>query len=82
MIHHLQNLPTNIVGFKATREITKNDFTKIAMPKVKALPNKTDKLNYLLVLDTPINNFTIGAWIKDALMEKTFNQIGQSGHSF
>lgn len=52
------------------------------MPKVKALPNKTYKLNYLLVLDTPINNFTIGAWIKDALMEKTFNQIGQSGHSF
>ncbi len=68
MIHHLENLPKNIVGFKATGEITQKDFTEIVMPKVKELIDETDKLNYLLVLETSLKNFTIGAWMKDAMM--------------
>lgn len=68
MIHFLENLPSNIVGFKATGEITEADFTETVMPKVKALIDKTDQLNYLLVLDTSIKNFTIGAWMKDVMM--------------
>jgi len=68
MIEHLQNLPLNIVGFKAVGEITDKDFTETVMPKVKALIGKTNKLNYLLILETSLKNFTIGAWIKDAMM--------------
>ena len=68
MIDHLQNLPLNIVGFKATGEITEKDFTETVVPKVKALIDKTDKLNYLLVLETSVKNFTAGAWMKDAMM--------------
>jgi hypothetical protein len=68
MIHHLQNLPSNIVGFKATGEITEKDFTETVVPKVKLLIDKTDKLNYILVLETSLKNFTIGAWMKDAMM--------------
>lgn len=68
MIHYLQNLPANIVGFKATGEITEKDFAETVMPKVKELIDKTDKLNYLLVLETSLENFTIGAWMKDAMM--------------
>lgn len=68
MIHQLQNLPTNIVGFKATGEITEADFTNTVMPNVQALIDNTDQLNYLLVLDTSLKNFTIGAWMKDAIM--------------
>ena len=68
MIEHLQNLPKNIVGFKATGEITEEDFSETLIPKVQALVDKTDKLNYLLVLETSVKNFTIGAWMKDAMM--------------
>lgn len=68
MIQHLQNLPSNIVGFKAVGEITENDFTETIMPKVKALIEKTGTLNYLLILETSLKNFTIGAWMKDAMM--------------
>lgn len=68
MIKYLQNLPPNIVGFKATGEITEKDFTETVMPKVKELIDETDKLNYLLVLETSVKNFTIGAWMKDAIM--------------
>jgi hypothetical protein len=68
MIHHLKNLPSNVVGFKSTGEITETDFTETVIPKVKELIDKTDKLNYLLVLDTSIKNFTIGAWMKNVMM--------------
>ena len=68
MIEYIEGLPANMVGFKATGEITETDFSETVMPKVKELVNKTDTLNYLLVLDTSIKNFTMGAWMKDALM--------------
>ena len=68
MIQYLQNLPENIVGFKAVGEITEKDFSDTVMPKVKELIDTTDKLNYLLILETDLNNFTIGAWMKDAMM--------------
>lgn len=68
MIQHLSDLPKNIVGFKATGEITEKDFTDIVLPKVKELIDATDTLNYLLILETELNNFTIGAWMKDIMM--------------
>ena len=68
MITQIENLPSNIVGFKAIGEITEKDFTETVMPKVKPLIDKIDKLNYLLVLETSVKNFTIGAWMKDAMM--------------
>ena len=68
MITHLANLPPNIVAFKAVGSITEKDFIDTVMPQVKALVDKTGKLNYLLVLESSLDEFTIGAWVKDALM--------------
>ena len=68
MIRYLEDLPSNVAGFKAVGEITEVDFTETVMPKVQALIDKTDKLNYLLVLETSLKNFSFGAWLKDALM--------------
>lgn len=68
MIQFIQHLPGNMVGFKATGEITETDFSETVMPKVKELVDKTDILNYMLVLDTSVKNFTAGAWFKDAIM--------------
>lgn len=57
-----------MVGFKATNEVTKEDFDKVVLPAVAELVQRTDKLNYLLIVDTPLKNFTIGAWMTDALL--------------
>ena len=68
MITQLKNIPNTMVGFKASDEVTRDDFDKIVLPAVAELVQRTDELNYMLVLDTPIKNFTLGAWIKDALL--------------
>ncbi|HET6227173.1 MAG TPA: STAS/SEC14 domain-containing protein [Bacteroidia bacterium] len=68
MIDEIKNLPDNMVGFKASGEVTEADFKNIVMPKVQQAIDKNQKLNYLLVLNTDIKNFTVGAWLKDAVL--------------
>ena len=68
MITHIEHLPDNMVGFIATGEVNETDFTNVVMPKVKEAIERTGKLNYMLVLDTSIKNFSMGAWFKDAVM--------------
>lgn len=68
MMHIIDNLPSNMVGFRATGEVTEHDFTNLVIPQVKAQVEKTGKLNYMLILDTSVKNFTLGAWLKDVLL--------------
>ncbi len=68
MIQKISSLPENIVGFRAVGEVTKDDFDQIVFPAVDEIVEKTGQLNYLLVIDTSLENFTAGAWIKDAIL--------------
>lgn len=58
----------NMVGFIATGEVTKNDFENVVIPAVDEVVQKTGELNYLLVIDTALKNFTAGARWQDALL--------------
>jgi len=68
MIQRINSLPENMVGFRAVGEITADDFDQIVLPAVKETVEKTGQLNYMLVIDTSLENFTAGAWIKDAIL--------------
>lgn len=67
MIQQIPDLPFNMVGFHSSGEVTKEDF-EIVKAKVSELVEKTGKLNYLLYLDNSPSDFTIGAWLQDALL--------------
>lgn len=67
MIQELKNTPNTMVGFVATDDMTKEDFDKVVVPGVDELVKRTDKLNYLFVLETPLQNFTIGLWMTEAM---------------
>ena len=66
MIELLSNLPTNVVGFKATGEVTKDDYEQIVFPQIEKHLNEGFKLNYVFVIETSLKNFTPGAWMEDA----------------
>ncbi len=68
MITKITDLPANIAGFRATGEVTQADFENVVIPEVKKLVEATNVLNYMLVLDTSVKNFTFGAWMKDAVL--------------
>lgn len=68
MITPLSNIPDNMVAFTASGEVTKADFENVVIPAVNKIVEKTGELNYLLVIDTALKNFTAGAWWEDALL--------------
>lgn len=67
MIVQIPGLPDNMVGFRADGEVTKEDFDIVHL-QVADLVEKTGKLNYLLFLDNSPVDFTMGAWLQDALL--------------
>jgi len=68
MITQIKDVPSNMVAFRASGEVTKDDFENVVFPAVDDVVKKTGELNYVLVLETEIKNFTLGAWLKDALL--------------
>jgi hypothetical protein len=65
MIGVLPDLPPNVTGFKATGEVTKEDFEGVIFPEVKKQRALAGKLNFVFYVDTPLKNFSVGAWIRD-----------------
>lgn len=68
MIETLNSLPANVAGFRATGEVTQDDFKNVVFPAVERLVEKQKDLNYLLLLNTDISNFTAGAWFQDVVL--------------
>lgn len=68
MIHLESNTPNNIAAFKATGEVTKEDYQNIVIPEVERVISEIGYINFLLYLDTDLDNFTAGAWVQDAML--------------
>ena len=68
MLTILHDLPPHVVGVRATGAITKQDFDEVLKPALDALVKRTGRINYLLLLETTVSNFTIGAWLDDIVM--------------
>ncbi|MGV8913910.1 MAG: STAS/SEC14 domain-containing protein [Kaistella sp.] len=68
MITLIPDVPENIAAFKASGEVTKDDFDNLVIPHVEALTNTFGELNYLFYIDTDLDNFSAGAWFQDAML--------------
>src|SRR5579872_6106033 len=65
MIGILPNLPANVAGFRATGLVTKEDYEKVVFPEVERHKKMSERLNFVFFVDTPMKNFSLGAWIRD-----------------
>ncbi|WP_423149708.1 STAS/SEC14 domain-containing protein [Rubrolithibacter danxiaensis] len=75
MVELLADLPSTLVGFRASGEVTAEDYKNIVFPAVDAVAESTGKINFLLLLDTDIQNYTAGAGLNDILVGfKHFNK--------
>ena len=68
MIEKINDVPDNMVAFRAMGSVSQHDFTNLVIPEVEKLVSRTGKLNYMLVLDTSPKEFTVGAWLEDAFL--------------
>ncbi len=65
MIRELKDLPDNVVGFRATGKVTKEDYDDVVFPVVKKHISEKHPLNYLFFVDTSLGSFSAGAWLMD-----------------
>ena len=65
MIAVMNDVPVNVIAFRAIGHVDKNDYDNILIPAVDRFVKGHDKINFLLVLDTQLKNFTPGAFLKD-----------------
>lgn len=75
MITQIKDIPNTMVGFRVAGKVTRDEFDHVVLPAVAELIQRTDQLNYILVLDTAVRNFTVDVWIKEALL--TLNNLTQ-----
>ena len=68
MIKVIEGLPTNVAAFQAKGKVSGRDYDEIINPIVERIYKSNGKINYLLVLDTPLSNYSLEAWFKDALL--------------
>ncbi len=66
MLEGIIGLPPTVAAFKATGKVHRDDYEKILIPEVDKVAKIYGKINFLLVLETNVANYSLGAWIDDA----------------
>ena len=83
MIEVLQGFPGHVTAFRATGKVTKDDYYNVINPYVKNVATSFGKINYMLILNTELKNYSIGAWIEDGLAGiKVFFQMEKTCHCY
>lgn len=61
----MNDVPGNVAAFRATGKVTKADYDNIVIPVVDRLLQEQEKINFMMVLDTSLSHFTVGAMLDD-----------------
>lgn len=67
MISVMNDIPHHVVAFKATGEITEEEYQNTIVPAIQKLAAQTNEINLILYLDAANDNFTGTRWYQDAL---------------
>ena len=65
MIGILPGLAPNVIGFRASGDVTREDYEKVVFPEVRKHTQNGEDLNFVFYVETPSKNFSIGAWIRN-----------------
>ncbi|MBK0369963.1 SpoIIAA family protein [Flavobacterium agrisoli] len=67
MIVRINELPANMIGFKAVGDLLKADFDVI-IEELKDYINTNKNANYLLLFEKAPTDFALGAWLHEGLV--------------
>ena len=68
MLQRMNDVPENMIGYRATGQITQDDFTLGVIPVIEKTIEKQGTLNYLLVLDPSVKSNCFTTWWQEALL--------------
>ncbi len=68
MITILTDVAPQVAAFEAKGTVSAEDYKNVVIPHIDAVAKKNDKISFLMLMDTDIANYDIGAWVKDMLL--------------
>ncbi|WP_431217686.1 STAS/SEC14 domain-containing protein [Puia sp. P3] len=61
-------MPPNVAGFRASGEVTHEDYENVVFPEIRRHVETFGHLNFVFYVDTSLKNFSAGAWLRDIWM--------------
>jgi hypothetical protein len=78
MLQFIKDLPDHVIGIRATGEVDKDDYERVLIPRMEELVKRQGEINYLLVMETNVQNFSVAAWFEDfKLALKNFTKLNK-----
>ena len=68
MLTKIEDVASHVAAFKATGKVDKHDYDNVLVPELERKCKEHGHLHMLMLLETPVKNFTLGAWLEDAWM--------------
>ena len=65
MLDKISDLPDSVLGFRASGELTSDDYQNVLIPAVEAALQSRDKLRLLYLLGDDVTGFSAGAAWQD-----------------
>jgi hypothetical protein len=62
MLQFISDLPPHVVGIHASGDVTQYEYEVTLIPLLDELLKKNKRINFILILETDIKDFTPGAW--------------------
>ena len=66
MLQKLRGMPSYVAAFKATGEVTKDDYNTVLVPEIERVDKEHGHIHFLMVMENSGKDFSLGAWLKDA----------------
>jgi hypothetical protein len=64
MVELLKDFPQHVAAYKASGQVDKEEYEQIVMAKVNEVADKFGKINFLVLLETDMQNFTLPAFLE------------------
>ena len=66
MLQLMKDLPAHVLGVRAVGKVTKDDYEQTLVPALERAVRENGEINFLMLFETEVGNFTYGAWMEDA----------------
>ncbi len=65
MLQLMTDAPPHTVGVRAVGKVDKEEYESILLPALEKAIKQYGELNFIMVLETDVGNFSAGAWLDD-----------------
>ncbi|WP_207420108.1 STAS/SEC14 domain-containing protein [Desertivirga brevis] len=64
MVELLMDFPDHVAAYRAVGSVSKEEYESIVMSRVNEVAEKYGKLNFIVLLETDMDNYSIGAFLE------------------